>query len=106
MLRYSGKGINLYFDSNHDQYIIERDNVEDVLGEPFTNVNYLIDFNFNKVPNKGLFTQYNIIDVNTSPSPNTLRQGYLVFEFADQDDNPVVYTNKDGRMVILIYKLF
>jgi len=106
MLRYSGKGINLYFDSNTDQYIVERDNDEDVLGESFTNMNYIIDFNFNKVPNKGLFSQYNIVDVNNSPSPNTLKQGYLIFEFTDQDDNPVVYTNKDGRMVILIYKLF
>ena len=106
MLRYSGKGINLYFDTNTDQYVIERDNVEDILGESFTNINYIVDFNFNKVINKGLFSQYNIVDVNNTPSPNTLKQGYIVFEFSDQDDNPVVYKNKDGRMVILIYKLF
>jgi hypothetical protein len=106
MIRYSGKGINLYFDKNTNQYILERDNIEDILGESFTNLNYIIDFNFNKVVNKNLFSQYNIIEVTTDLSPNTLKQGYIVFEFADAHDHPVIYTNKDGRMVILIYKLF
>jgi hypothetical protein len=106
MLRYSGKGINLYFDKNTNQYILERDNIEDILGEAFTNLNYIIDFNFNKVVNKDLFTDYNIVDVNTDLSPNTLKQGYLVFEFTDADNNSVLYTNKDGRMVILIHKLY
>ena len=106
MLRYSGKGINLYFDKNTSRYVVERDNIEDILGESFTNLRYLVDFNFNKVVNKDLFSQYTIVDVSTDLSPNTLKQGYIVFEFSDAHDKPVIYTNKDGRMVILIYKLF
>jgi len=105
MMRYTGKGISLYFDKNTNQYILERDNVNDVIGEAFTNINYIVDFNFNKVPNKGLFSQYNICEVSTDISPNTLKQGYLKFEFADATDHPVVYTNADGRIAILIYKL-
>jgi hypothetical protein len=106
MLRYTGRGINLYFDRNNNQYILERDNVEDTLGESFTNLNYIIDFNFNKVVNKQLFTDYNIVEVNTDLSPNTLKQGYLVFEFTDAHDTPVIYTNKDGRITVLIYRLY
>jgi hypothetical protein len=106
MTRYTGRGINLYFDKNTNQYILERDNANDILGEAFTNLNYIVDFNFNKVPNKGLFSQYNICEVSTDISPNTLKQGFLKFEFADSDDRPVLYTNTDGRMAILIYKIF
>ena len=47
------KGISLFFDTLTSQYIVERDNSNDTIGEPFTNINYLIDFNFNKVVNKG-----------------------------------------------------
>jgi len=106
MSRCTGKGINLYFDKNTNQYILERDNVNDVLGEAFTNLNYMVDFNFNKVTNKNIFSQYNICEVSTDLSPNTLKQGFLKFEFADSNNNPVAYINSDGRIIILIYKLF
>lgn len=106
MTRYTGTGINLYFDKNTNRYILERDNVEDTLGESFTNLNFIIDFNFNKVVNKDLFTDYNIVEVSTDLSPNTLQQGYLVFEFTDADNNPVKYTNSDGRIAVLIRKLY
>lgn len=105
MTKYTGKGINLYFDKTQNQYLLERDNIEDIIGETFTNINYLVDFNLNKVVNKGLFSQYNICEVNTDISPNTLKQGFIRFEFADAHDQPVKYTNKDGRIAILIYKL-
>jgi len=106
MTRYTGKGINLYFDRIDNQYVVERDNINDIIGETFTNLNYLVDFNFNKVVNKGMFTQYNICEVSTDISPNTLKQGFIRFEFTDAQDKPVLYTNKDSRMAILIYKLF
>jgi hypothetical protein len=106
MTRYTGKGINLYFDRNENQYIIERDNREELLTESFTNVNYIVDINLNKVVNKGNFSQYNICDVSPEVSPNTLKSGYIVFEFADANDKPVKYTDKDSRITILIYRLF
>jgi hypothetical protein len=106
MTRYSGKGISLYFDKNTNEYILERDNIEDVVGESLTNINYVVDFNFNKVVNKGHFSQYNITDVNPEISPNTLKQGYIKFEFVDDAGKAVVYTDKNSRIAILVYKLF
>jgi hypothetical protein len=106
MTRYSGKGVALYLDKNTNQYIIERDNVEDTLGESFTNINYSVEFNLNKVVNKGLFSQYNICEVSPEISPNTLKQGYIKFEFVDDEGNNVKYHNSNSRILIMIYKLF
>lgn len=106
MDRITGKGLNLYFDRNTNEYILERDNIEDILNESFTNINYLVDFNFNKVVNKGQFSQYNISDISSDISPNTLKQGYLKFEFIDDHGNAVQYSGKEGRLAIIIYKLF
>jgi len=103
---YTGKGINLYFDRNQNQYIIERDNREDILNESFTNINYIVDINLNKVVNKGYFSQYNICNVNPEVSPNTLKSGYITFEFIDDHGTPVIYKEKNGRLTILIYRLF
>jgi len=106
MTRYAGKGLALFFDKTSNQYVLERDNVEDVIGESFTNIRYIINFNFNKVINKDLFSQYNICDVSLELSPNTLKQGFIRFEFADKDDNPIIYTNKDSRITITVHKIF
>jgi hypothetical protein len=106
MTRYSGKGLSLYFDKNTNEYILERDNREDVLNESFTNINYIVDFNFNKVVNKGYFSQYNITDVNPELSPNTLKQGFIKFEFVDDAGKAVKYGNTNSRISIIIYKLF
>jgi hypothetical protein len=106
MTRYTGKGINLYFDKNTNQYVLERDNKEDILSESFTNINYVVDFNLNKVVNKGHFSQYSICAVNPEISPNTLKSGYITFEFVDAHDKPVRYTDKNSRITILINKLF
>jgi hypothetical protein len=106
MTRYSGKGINLYFDRNTNEYILERDNIEDSIGESFTNINYLVDFNFNKVVNKKQFSQYNICEVNPDISPNTLKQGHIRFEFVDDLGKTVKYINSSGRIYIKINKIF
>jgi hypothetical protein len=106
MTRYSGKGINLYFDKNTNEYLIERDNIEDTIEESFTNINYLIDLNFNKVANKKQFSQYNISEVSPDISPNTLKQGYIKFEFVDDSGKNVRYVNSSGRIYIRISKIF
>jgi hypothetical protein len=106
IIKYAGKGISLFLDTQTNQYVLERDNSNDTIGEPFTNINYLIDFNFNKVVNKGQFSQYNIVEVSPEVSPNTLKQGLLRFEFVDSNDNTVKYSGKDSRLTILIYKIY
>jgi hypothetical protein len=106
MSKYTGKGINLYYDTTTNQYIIERDNANDVLEESFTNLAYTVDININKVVNKGHFSQYNIVEVNPDISPNTLKSGYIVFDFVDDAGKTVKYTNDSGRIAIMIYRLF
>jgi hypothetical protein len=105
MNRITGKGINLYLDKNTNEYVLERDNADDTLSESFTNANYIVDFNFNKVINKGNFHHYNITDVNIDLSPNTLKQGYIRFEFVDKDGKNVKFANKNNRLAVLIHKI-
>jgi hypothetical protein len=106
MTKYAGKGLSLFFDKTNNQYVLERDNVDDVIGESFTNIKYIVNFNFNKVVNKGHFSQYDICEVSLEISPNTLKQGFIRFEFVDKDDKPIVYANKDGRITVTVHKLY
>jgi hypothetical protein len=106
MSKFTGKGINLYYDTTNSQYVLERDNVNDVLEESFTNLPFVIDINLNKVVNKGQFSQYNIAEVNPDISPNTLKSGYLRFEFVDDAGKVAKYSNDAGRIYITIYKLY
>jgi hypothetical protein len=106
MIRYSGKGVNLYLDKSTNQYVIERDNIEDTLGESFTNINYSVELNLNKVVSKNIFSKYEICEVNPEISPNTLKQGYIKFDFVDKDGKTVHYSNSSSRIQIMIYRLF
>lgn len=101
--KYTGNGINLYYDRNANEYILERDNVNDILNESFNLLNYVIDFNLNKTVSKNIYTNYRICEVSLEPSPNTLKQGYIKFDFVDNAGNKVLLD--DGRISILIHKL-
>jgi len=103
--KYTGSGINLYYDRVNDYYLIERDNVNDVLGESFTSANYIVEINLNKTVNKDLFNTYRICMVNAEPSPNTLRQGCISFDFVDYTGNKVKVSDSESRISILIYKI-
>jgi hypothetical protein len=106
MTRYSGKGISLYLDKTTNEYVIERDNEQDTIGESFTNINYSVDINLNKVVNKGLFSHYDITEVSAEASPNTLKQGFIKFEFVDISGKVVHYGNRNSRILITINKIF
>jgi hypothetical protein len=106
LTKYTGKGINLYFDKNTQQYVIERDNVNDVLGESFTNLNYLVDINTSKVVSKGLFDRVDVVEVNIDISPNTIKQGFIRFELIGKDGTAMKYKHKDGRLSIIISKIY
>lgn len=104
--RLCGDGLLLYYDKTTKKYILERDNRTDIISQPFTNLNYLIDINFNKVPNKGIFAYHCIDDISTDVSPNTLKQGYITFEFDDIKGDPVEYTNENARLSVLISQIY
>jgi hypothetical protein len=106
MTRYSGKGISLYLDKTTNEYVIERDNEQDTVGESFTNINYSVDINLNKVVNKGLFSHYDITEVSAEASPNTLKQGFIRFDFVDVSGKVVYYGNKNSRILITVSKIF
>jgi hypothetical protein len=106
MTKYSGKGMVLHFDRVENQYVLERDNSEDTIGESFTNINYSVDINLNKVVNKGHFSHYNICEVSPEASPSTLKQGFLRFEFVDAAGKPVQYSGSNSRILITISKIF
>lgn len=107
-LRYSecqkltGKGINLYFDTKDKKYILERDNVNDIIGNPFTNINYIIDINTTKLVQKNIFDKFMIANISNDISPNTLKQGYLEFQLLDEKGNSIDYSADNGRIAIII----
>jgi hypothetical protein len=101
--KYSGKGINLYYDKKDLAFILERDNREDILEESFINAKFVVDFNFNKLISK--FSTYKIIEVENNVSPNTLKQGYLKFQFLDKEENPIEFTPSEGIFYITIKKI-
>ena len=98
--KLTGKGINLYFDKNDGLYYLERDNVEDIIKEPFTNVNYLIEINTNKAPK----FNYEITNVETDMSPNTIKQGFIKFKVVENGE-PTKYISANARVAILIRKI-
>lgn len=104
LVRSFGKGIILSYDSVDQEYVLERDNSELVIVDSFTNSNYIVDFNFSKVPNAGIYDHYEITDVNTDISPTSLKQGYICFALLDKSGKRVSY-HGNGRLTILIKKI-
>jgi hypothetical protein len=51
----------------------------------------------------GLFSPSTAFNIDLSP--NTLKQGYIQFEFVDKDDKNVKFVNKNNRLAVLIYKI-
>lgn len=105
MTHITGKGLSLYYDTTTKEYVLERDNIEDTLTGSLTGIEYLIDFNFNKVVSKRIFSGYRITEVSTDLSPNTLKQGYIRFEFVDNNGNVVDNLNNDGRFAFIVNKI-
>lgn len=102
--RVSGYGVNLYYDKNSASYILERDTQEDTLGASFTNSNFIVDFNFNKVVNYGIFDNYSIVEVSNDIAPNSLKQGFIRFQLI-KNGKPILYNNDNGRLIALISEI-
>lgn len=100
--KFSGKGINLYYDKVSNEYVLERDNACDILGESFNLLQYIVDININKIAN----ASYQITELSIEPSPNTLKQGYLKFCLSDKLGNIILPSTVDGRITILIHKIY
>ena len=102
LLRLYGKGINLYYNKNTLEYLIERDNVDDVVGDNL-NANYiLVSLNTTKLPNTGFIT-HRIKAISSDLSPNTLKSGYILFDFIDARGKAVAID--DGKLGIKVEKL-
>lgn len=104
-IKLTGKGLSLFYNTLDKNFTLERDNLEDTLGASFTNIEYLVDFNFNKLINNDDYFKYNILDVSPDVSPNTLKQGYIKFELVNKD-NKVSVTKLEGRMAFIIKKIY
>lgn len=101
--KYSGKGIELFYNTQENTYVLERSNVDTIVQDPFTNINYKIDINTNKLPNNDTFDSVRTINISTDISPNTLKQGYIEFAFYKHGER-VKYNNSLGRLFISIYQ--
>lgn len=104
LTRYSGRGLELYYNQIDKTYTLERSNVENLCNDPFTNLNYIVNFNIDKLQNNNIFDNYRILKVSTDISPNTLKQGYIEFAFI-KDGKNVEYNNNLGRLYITINKI-
>lgn len=103
--RITGKGLNLYYNKIEKTFLIERDNIEDTLGEAFTLVHYTIDINTNKMVSKNVFERYQIVKISPDVSPNTLKQGYIEFEFI-KDNKPVEIKGNLDRIAIIVNRYY
>lgn len=102
MPKTTGKGLNLYFDKDTTEYILERDNYEDTIQSAFTNANYVVDFLFTKAP----YASYMITGVSNDVSPNTLKQGFIKFKIIDMETNqPVKYSRPHARLAFMVRKI-
>lgn len=101
--RLTGKGIILYYDRINNWYVMERDNSNDVLGESFTLLNYIVELNADKIPN----ATHNVIEISAEPGPNTLKPGYVAFEMVNPKGERVNLSQEDGnRLYVFVKKLF
>ena len=108
LIKTTGQGINLYYDKNTFEYILERDNTQELLTEPFTNTKYIIEVNTTKIPkyvkNTLMFDDFVTTEVSTDISRNTIKSGYVKFAFIK--NNKIVDYRKDtNRLSVLVYKL-
>ena len=101
----SGKGIRLFYDNIEKLYILERDNVLDVLQASFTNIEYFLEVNTNKMPVTDRFDKVVITHIDNGISPNTLKQGSVSFAILDKFGNRTCYSDV-GRLLIFIKKIY
>lgn len=104
--RYTGRGINLYYNKSTYEFILERDNANDILNESFNLLNYTVEINTTKVINNKKFIYCDISSIEMEPSPNTLKQGYIKFAFVTKDGNNLNALNLEGRISIIINKIY
>ncbi len=101
----SGKGLRMYYDNLERTYILERDNVIDVLQASFTNIEYFLDINTSKLPVSDKFDRVIIVNNDNTVSPNTLKQGYTILAFLDKNGNRVCYSDM-GRLLVFVKKIY
>ena len=101
----SGKGLRMYYDNLDKTYLLERDNVTDVLQASFTNIEYFLEVNTNKLPVSEKFDRVVVVDNDNGISPNTLKQGYTTLAFLDKNNNKICYSGI-GRLIVFIKKIY
>lgn len=103
LVKFAGQGLNLYYDKDNNDYLLERDNAVETLVDSFLNINYIIDINTNKMVNS---SRYVIEEISQEISPNTFKPGYIRFAFVDKNDNKIRCPDTAGRLVITVTKIF
>ena len=101
--RLTGKGISLYYNRVDNEYVLERDNSDDILQEPFTLLNYVVEINSEKIPG----VTHMLRTISAEPGPNTLKAGHLVINFVNAAGETVDISKLDGdRLYVFIKKLY
>jgi hypothetical protein len=100
--KLSGKGINIYLNKDTKIYTIERDNVNDCIGLPLSDISIFYDINDEKCPG----VHHSIVDVSERISPHTIKPGYISFKLLnDKDNEATLYNNGFARIYVFINKL-
>lgn len=102
MTKLAGKGLILFYDTKTSSFVLERDNANDILGASFTNINYIVDINTEKLCGcSGHYAK----DIDVDISPNTIKQGYINYIFLNSKNEAGSYKDFSGRLIVLVYKL-
>ena len=100
--KLSGKGISVYLNKETKLYTIERDNADDCIGLPLSNISIFYEINDGKCPG----AHHSIADVSEKVSPHTIKPGYISFRMlGDADGKPLLYDNAYARLYIFVNKL-
>lgn len=107
--RISGDGIKIYFDKKSNQYILERDIDNDLIGESFGDIQYVIEFNENKLINfvngSTIYDKLVVLEHSSAIAPNSLRDGYLKFGFV-KDEKLIEYKfNGSSFLYVFVRKV-
>lgn len=100
--KLSGKGINIYLNKDTKVYTIERDNANDCINIPLSNISVFLEINDGKCPG----VHHSIVDVSERISPHTIKAGFISFKLLDDTKNePVLYDNEYARLYVFVNKL-
>lgn len=103
--KLGGMGILCFYDERLQEFSIERDAANDILGDALSEPKFEIQIDLNKAVGYNRFSGYSITAVSSDVSENTLKAGSVRFALVDWQGRKVDPSALDGRMMVIVRKV-